>query len=178
LADEEFHIEKGKLVRQESSQIEAFFQKKVKQSDIQRKISHSHLINKSRLQVLGAKQQSLQDVFMETKSKLVDLTRNAEAYQSLLVNLLLQGFYRLMEPSVMIQVRQQDVSIVQSAIESACKEYEKTLGIKIVCIIDEKNPLPSTSCGGVILGSLDWTIKCSNTLESRLELLQDQVEFN
>ena len=53
--------------------------------------------------------------------------------------------------------------------------YEKTLGIKISCIIDEKNQLPSSSCGGVILGSLDWTIKCSNTLQSRLELLQDQV---
>jgi V-type H+-transporting ATPase subunit E len=37
-ADEEFNIEKGKLVRAETVNIEAFFQKKLKQSDVQRKM--------------------------------------------------------------------------------------------------------------------------------------------
>jgi V-type H+-transporting ATPase subunit E len=37
-ADEEFNIEKGKLVRAETAQIEAFFQKKLKQAEVQRKM--------------------------------------------------------------------------------------------------------------------------------------------
>ena len=40
-ADEEFNIEKGKIVRAETVNIEAFFQKKLKQSDIQRKMYES-----------------------------------------------------------------------------------------------------------------------------------------
>lgn len=47
-ADEEFNIEKGKLVRAETVNIEAFFTKKVKQAEVQRKIATSHLINKNR----------------------------------------------------------------------------------------------------------------------------------
>lgn len=37
-ADEEFNIEKAKLVRQETVTIEAFFEKKRKQAEIQRKM--------------------------------------------------------------------------------------------------------------------------------------------
>jgi V-type H+-transporting ATPase subunit E len=42
-ADEEFNIEKAKLVRQETVAIEAFYQKKIKQADIQRKMCVSIL---------------------------------------------------------------------------------------------------------------------------------------
>lgn len=37
-ADEEFNIEKAKLVRQETLAIEAFYQKKTKQADVLRKM--------------------------------------------------------------------------------------------------------------------------------------------
>jgi V-type H+-transporting ATPase subunit E len=37
-ADEEFNIEKAKLVRQETLAIEAFYEKKMKQADVQRKM--------------------------------------------------------------------------------------------------------------------------------------------
>ncbi len=37
-ADEEFNIEKAKIVRQETIAIEAFYQKKAKQAEIQKKM--------------------------------------------------------------------------------------------------------------------------------------------
>jgi V-type H+-transporting ATPase subunit E len=37
-ADEEFNIEKAKIVRQETVAIEAFFAKKTKQAEVQRKM--------------------------------------------------------------------------------------------------------------------------------------------
>lgn len=41
-ADEEFNIEKAKLVRSEAVIIESMFAKKIKQSSVQRKMYHLH----------------------------------------------------------------------------------------------------------------------------------------
>ncbi|CAB4421542.1 unnamed protein product [Rhizophagus irregularis] len=57
---------KAKLVRQESNNIEATFQRKIKQAEIQKKITQSNMINKTRLKVLQVRQQMLEEVFNET----------------------------------------------------------------------------------------------------------------
>ena len=64
-ADEEFSIEKGKLVRQETIQIEEFFERKLKQQEIQNKIAGSHLVNKNRLKVLQRREELLNQLFSE-----------------------------------------------------------------------------------------------------------------
>ncbi|KAJ2999491.1 V-ATPase V1 sector subunit E [Globomyces sp. JEL0801] len=185
-ADEEFNIEKGKLVRAETVAIEAFFQKKLKQADVQRKISASHLINKNRLQVLAQRQQVLNDLFAQTKLQLNSLTKDSGKYQELLKNLLLQGMYRLMEKNVLIKVREQDYNLAESAIKDAVQIFKQASGIDCTIEVDKANPLPkerynveiNNSYGGVVLGTPNWNILCSNTLESRLDLLQENVLLN
>lgn len=175
-ADEEFNIEKGKIVRAETVNIEAFFQKKLKQSDIQRKITQSHLINKNRLKVLATRQQVLNDLFAETKANLKSISQDSAKYSNLLKNLILQGLFRLMENTVLIQAREQDYATVEAAIKEAVVIYSAKSGLAAPqVVIDKEHPLPPHSMGGVIIGNNDWRIKCSNTLESRLELLQDQM---
>ncbi|KAI8899621.1 ATPase, V1/A1 complex, subunit E [Globomyces pollinis-pini] len=174
-ADEEFNIEKGKLVRAETVAIEAFFQKKLKQADVQRKISASHLINKNRLQVLAQRQQVLNDLFAQTKLQLNSLTKDSGKYQELLKNLLLQGMYRLMEKNVLVKVREQDYNLAESAIKDAVQIFKQASGIDCTIEVDKANPLPKESYGGVVLGTPNWNILCSNTLESRLDLLQENM---
>ncbi|EGF80473.1 hypothetical protein BATDEDRAFT_35129 [Batrachochytrium dendrobatidis JAM81] len=174
-ADEEFNIEKGKFVRQETVAIEAFFQKKLKQAEVSRKIAQSNLINKNRLRVLQARQTVLNEMFSEAKSALSKISEDKATYQELIKNLLLQGMFQLMEAKVTVNCRTIDVSLVKSAIESAKTEYTKQLKIPVEITIDEANPLPESSHGGVTLSAVGGRIKCSNTLESRLELLQEQM---
>ncbi|KAI8844249.1 ATP synthase subunit-domain-containing protein [Chytridium lagenaria] len=174
-ADEEFNIEKAKLVRQETIAIEAFYQKKIKQAEVSRKIAHSNHVNKNRLRVLQARQQILDELFEETRSKLVSISSDAAKYQSLLKDLLLQAFYQLMEPGILVQCRKQDVAIVQAASEEAKAVYAKALGTQIKVEISSTNFLPESSGGGVVVSSTDGRIRVSNTLVSRLEILGDTM---
>lgn len=73
----------------------------------------------------------------------------------------------------MIQVREVDFDVATEAIKDATVEFTKLAKVEIT--IDREHPLPSSHLGGLVIGTMDGRIKCENTLESRLELLQDQV---
>ncbi|KAJ3111626.1 Dynein heavy chain 6, axonemal [Phlyctochytrium bullatum] len=185
MADEEFNIEKAKLVRQETIAIEAFYQKKLKQAEVARKMSaqpyhfsnysraHSNHVNKNRLRLLQARQQVLDELFEDAKSKLTAISSDPVAYQTLLKDLLLQAFHQLMEDDVVIQCRKEDVSLVQKAAEEAKAKY----GAKLKFAIDSGSFLPEKSGGGVIVSANGGRIRVSNTLESRLEILGDVLSF-
>ncbi|CAG8438587.1 12821_t:CDS:2 [Dentiscutata heterogama] len=122
-ADEEFNIEKAKLVRQESINIEATYQRKIKQAEIQKKIAQSNLINKSRLKVLQERQQMLEELFGETRSKLKEISQNKDSYINLLKDLILQGLYQLMDENVSIIVKESELDLAQNAIKLATKTF-------------------------------------------------------
>lgn len=79
-----------------------------------------------------------------------------------------------MEPVVLVQAREQDYDLVEKAIAKAAVEFEAH-AFKVTATINKQSPLPKESYGGVIVGTPNWNIKVANTLESRLELLQEQV---
>ncbi|KAJ2999707.1 V-ATPase V1 sector subunit E, partial [Thoreauomyces humboldtii] len=172
-ADEEFNIEKAKIVRQETVAIEAFYQKKHKQAEVQRKIAQSNHINKCRLKVLQARQQVLSELLGEAKSQLVNISGDRSKYEGLLKDLLLQGFYQLMEKEVKVNCRAKDVDAVRKAVEQANEVYGKEFGYKVNAVIDEANPLPEAGAGGVVVGAHEGRIRVSNTMESRLDLLSE-----
>ncbi|KAJ3216691.1 V-ATPase V1 sector subunit E [Dinochytrium kinnereticum] len=174
-ADEEFNIEKAKLVRQETIAIEAFYQKKIKQAEVSRKISHSNHVNKNRLRLLQARQQVMEELFAEARSLLSTISSDPTKYHALLKDLLLQSFYQLMDDNVAVQCRKQDVPAVQKAIEEAKAVYTKTLGSPIKAEIDNSAFLPDSSGGGVIVSATGGRIRVSNTLESRLDILGDAM---
>ncbi|KAJ3105534.1 hypothetical protein HDU97_008013 [Phlyctochytrium planicorne] len=172
-ADEEFNIEKAKLVRQETIAIEAFYQKKIKQAEVARKIAHSNHVNKNRLRLLQARQQILDELFAEARNKLLTISSDPSKYQALLKDLLLQAFYQLMEEKIVIQCRKADHAIVQSALEEAKTAYTKALNKPLKAEIDSSNALPEKSAGGVVVSAFEGRIRVSNTLESRLDILGD-----
>ncbi|KAI9101204.1 ATPase, V1/A1 complex, subunit E [Phlyctochytrium arcticum] len=174
-ADEEFNIEKAKIVRQETIAIEAFYQKKMKQAEIQRKIAQSNHVNKCRLKVLQARQQVLNELTAEARNRLPKISADREKYQKLLNELLLQGFYMLMEPKITVNCRKVDVEAVKQAIEHAKPIYAKEGGINAQVTIDGENPLPEKSAGGVVISAHDGRIRVNNTLETRLDLLAEQM---
>ena len=54
-AEEEFNIEKGRLVQQQRVKIMEFYERKEKHIELQKKIEMSNLQNKARLKVLKAR---------------------------------------------------------------------------------------------------------------------------
>uniref|UniRef100_A0A3B3Z8R0 Uncharacterized protein n=1 Tax=Periophthalmus magnuspinnatus TaxID=409849 RepID=A0A3B3Z8R0_9GOBI len=144
-AEEEFNIEKGRLVQTQRVKIMEYYEKKEKQIEQHKKIQMSHLMNQARLKVLKARD----DMIM--------------------------GFYQLLESKVTVRCRQQDVAVVQAAVDKVIPIYKESVKMNIVVKIDPERFLPSDICGGIDVYNDNGKIKVSNTLERRLELITHQI---
>lgn len=173
-ANEEFAIEKSKLVRQETDSIDTTYEKKFKQASMSQQITRSTVANKSRLKVLAARQELLDSIFETAANKLQEGVKDKKKHAETLKNLILQGLYALDERSgIVVRARKADTELVKKAAEEASKEYKKALGKESSVTLDEKNPLPEGSKGGVILVGGEGKIEIDNTFEARLRLLGD-----
>ncbi|EMC94439.1 hypothetical protein BAUCODRAFT_149592 [Baudoinia panamericana UAMH 10762] len=170
-ADEEFSIEKSKLVRTETSRIDADYAKRHTQAGMSQQIAKSTLANKVRLRVLGAKQEMLNDLFEQAGKKLKEGKQAKE--EGVLKGLVLEGLYALNEKKVVVRCRKQDVEVVGKAVEAARGEYkEKMGGREVEVVIDEKERLPEDSAGGVSILNGTGKIDINNTFDERLKLLE------
>lgn len=143
-ADEEFAIEKSKLVREETSSIDKEYEKKFKQASMSQQITRSTMANKTRLKVLSARQSLLDDLFEETSSK-VGKAAEGKNYDAILKGLILEGMYMLNEKKLAVRCRKADKEKVEKAAKEAGKEYKEKMGSECETAIDEKNMLPDDS---------------------------------
>ncbi|XP_014909139.1 V-type proton ATPase subunit E 1a isoform X2 [Poecilia latipinna] len=171
--DEEFNIEKGRLVQTHRVKIMDYYEKKEKQIEQHKKIQMSQLKNQARLKVLKARDDM--DLLNEARQRIADIAKDPDRYAKLLEGLVLQGFYQLLEPKVTIRCRQQDVDMVQAAVNKNVAVYKETVKSNITVRIDQDHFLPSDICGGVEVYNNNGKIKVSNTLESRLDLVAQQM---
>lgn len=174
-AEEEFNIEKGRLVQTQRVKIMEYYEKKEKQIEQHKKIQMSHLLNQARLKVLKARDNMIIELMKEAQQRLSDIAKDADNYSVLLQGLVLQGFYQLLESKVTVRCRQQDVEMVQAAVNKVVPIYKDSVKSNIVVKIDQERFLPSDICGGVEVYNDNGKIKVTNTLERRLELITHQM---
>jgi len=174
-ADEEFAIEKSKLVRTETSSIDTLYEKKFKAATMSQQISKSTAANKTRLKILSARQELLDDIFEQARGKLGEVTGDKGRYQAVLKNLLLEGCYALDEGKVQVRARKGDWEVLRKAVGEAEKEFKEKMGKEVKVEIDEKNPLPEESAGGLSIVGGGGKIDINNTFEERLKLLEDNA---
>ena len=147
-ADEEFAIEKSKLVRQETANVDLLYEKKFKQASMSQQITRSTLANKGRLRVLSAKQALLDELFERAREQLATTAagkKGKDSYQDVLKGLILEGLYALNEEKVLIRARKADYDVVKKAIDAASEEYKGKVGDDVALEVDEKEPLPEGS---------------------------------
>ena len=141
-ADEEFAIEKSKLVRQETSSIDSSYEKKFKQASMSQQITRSTVANKTRLRVLSSRQELLDDLFEQARGRLGEVAKEGNRYEDVLKNLILEGAYALNEPKIQVRARKADYEVVKKAIDAAAKEYKQNIQKDVQIDIDESNPQP------------------------------------
>jgi V-type H+-transporting ATPase subunit E len=140
-AREEFAIEKSKLVRQETDGIDSAYEKKFKQATMSQQITRSTVANKTRLKVLGARQELLDDIFSAAQKRLKEAASDKSRYEKVLSGLILEGLYAMSEPEVQIRARKADYDVAKKAIDIASSEYKEKTGKTVTVTIDEANPL-------------------------------------
>ncbi|KAI0777888.1 ATPase V1/A1 complex subunit E [Irpex lacteus] len=172
-ADEEFAIEKAKLVKQEQQAIDAQYEKKRKNAEVSQKIAQSTLTNKSRLKLLQQREEHLQDLFTTARESIVSLSASEDRYVQFLENVITQGLLALLESDVVVLARDKDIDVVKKAAENAEKQYQelssKTVTTKV------QGGLSEDLAGGVVLIGANNRITIDNTLDERLRLLEDRM---
>ncbi|KAL0275488.1 UNVERIFIED_CONTAM: hypothetical protein PYX00_003320 [Menopon gallinae] len=174
-AEEEFNIEKGRLVQQQRLKIMEYYERKEKQVELQKKIQSSNMLNQARLKVLKVREDHVQNVLDEARRHLGEITKDPANYSKVLKSLIVQALYLLMEPAVSIKVRKVDEDLVRKILPDCAKEYKASIGKDVTLTIDPEGYLPPDTCGGIELQSHKGRIKISNTLEARLELIAQKL---
>lgn len=174
-AEEEFNIEKGRLVQQQRLKIMEFFEKKEKQVELQKKIQSSNMLNQARLKVLKVREDHVRNVLEEARRRLGDVTKNENEYRKILHQLIIQALYQTMETNVTLRCRKVDVPLIESLLPEISEEYKKNIGHDVVIHIDTDVVLPPDTCGGIEIIALNGRVRVPNTLESRLELISQQL---
>lgn len=174
-AEEEFNIEKGRLVQQQRTKILEYYEKKEKQVELQRKIQSSNMLNQGRLKCLKAREDHLHNVLEEARMNLNRISADSHRYPSILKGLILQALFQMLEKEVILQCRSQDIQLVEKLLPECLHELEEAWGEKTKVTIDRMNYLPAESAGGVELSAKGGKIRVSSTLESRLELIANQI---
>jgi len=174
-AEEEFNIDKGRLVQQERLKVIGYYEKREKQIDLQRKIQRSNFLNQSRLQFLKTQDDHIQTVLDDARKKLGEVVSDSARYKQVLLGLLTQCLFQLLEPVALIRCRSADLELVKEVRDDALKTYREKTKNDCDLQIDTTNHLPADCAGGVELTAKQGRIKVTNTLESRLELLSRQM---
>ncbi|CAB3374726.1 Hypothetical predicted protein [Cloeon dipterum] len=174
--EEEFNLEKGKMVQQSRLKIMEFFEKREKQVELNRKIQSSNFNNQVRLRALTVRESHIFKVLDETRGVLGGIAQDKAKYSIVMHQLILQGMLQFLEPNITIKVRQEDVEITESVLDSVIDEFTEITGKRNCTIhINMESFLSPKSCGGVILQAHGDRMKIVNTLEARLDLVAHQV---
>jgi len=171
-AEEEFNLEKGRLVQQARAKIMEIYEKKEKSIDLQVKISNSNLKNAARLKLLKKKEELMNEFYDKNvaDAKRV-VSQDPARYKTVMIQLTVQSLSRLLEPKVTVRVRQQDVNLMKS-IAQECESQLKnsTQGkYETKITVDEENFLNPDLIGGVELYAMGDRIFMVNTLDARIK---------
>ncbi|KAL4377547.1 hypothetical protein GQ457_02G021010 [Hibiscus cannabinus] len=189
-AEEEFNIEKLQLVEAEKKKIRQEYEKKEKQVEIRKKIEYSMQLNASRIKVLQAQDDVVNEMKGSASKDLLNVSHDHHVYKRLLKDLIVQSLVRLKEPSVLLRCRKEDLHLVESVLDSAKDEYaSKVNGHPPEIFVDDVHLPPGPShhhgffhhhhhaeahgpfcSGGVVIASRDGKIVCENTLDARLDV--------
>ncbi len=165
----------GRLVQQQRVKIMEFYERKEKQIELQKKIQNSNLLNTARLRVLKAREDALRALQEEARQRLASLVRDQNGYRRLLEGLLTQALFQLLEDSVVIRCRQQDVQLVQEVLPRAAQAYKAVANKTVNLTIDKENFLSPDISGGIELYAQRGKIRIENTLESRIDMISQQM---
>ncbi|KAA0197520.1 putative ATPase H+ transporting lysosomal 31 kDa V1 subunit E [Fasciolopsis buskii] len=173
-AEEEFQIEKSRLVQSQRMKIMEYYSRKEKQIELSKKIQDSNLKNLSRLKVLQSRENHVEMLLDEAKQRLAELSRDRPRYEACIRGLITQSLLQLLEPEVVVKCRASDQELVQTVLPSCLSAYKQMVNTDCRVAI-AKEYLPESSAGGVELSSKDGRIKVVNTLESRLDQISEQM---
>lgn len=103
----------------------------------------------------------MSSVLDEARRRLGEVTKDQAKYQEILLTLILQGLFQIMEPKTLIKCRAVDKDLVQGLLQRAADEYKSKMGKDVQLTVETNSFLGADTCGGVELVALNGRIRVS-----------------
>lgn len=165
-AQEEYDVEKMRLVEAEKTKIRANAEKKRKQVDVDRRVSRANYSKMQRLRVMEERAKIMEQLHEQTRQKIMAKVADPSQYKRMLTDLIHQSLQSLRTDAV-IQCRQEDAAEVSRQIPELEKWYKEKMGASISIQTSKTFLDAQEAWGGVVVVSTDGRIVCNNTLSYR-----------
>eukprot|EP00658_Telonema_sp_P-2_P059183 TRINITY_DN4791_c0_g1_i5.p1 TRINITY_DN4791_c0_g1~~TRINITY_DN4791_c0_g1_i5.p1 ORF type:complete len:217 (+),score=105.81 TRINITY_DN4791_c0_g1_i5:26-676(+) len=166
-AQEEYDVEKMRLVEAEKAKIRTGLEKKKKQVEIDRRVASAHHSKKQRIRLMEERGKVLDDLKDVCKSKILGIVQDAKQYKVLMATLINQSVAAIQD-DCLVQCASEDEAIVKALFSEAQAEYTKNTGNKVSITMSADKLNREETWGGVIVRSADGRITCNNTLVARM----------
>ena len=173
--DEEFNIEKLRMVEAEKQKIRAAYEVKEKQVEVQKRIAQSNEVRFSRLKALKERDDAMQKVLAEAAAKLPGLVSSSE-YPALLEALIYEGLTQLADTKVIVKGVAGGETATKAALAKALPRFEKwakenkSAEFAAAISVTFSTESLKSGIGGVELIGFGGKITLNNTLQNRLML--------
>jgi len=185
----EYVAEKLSLTQEASAAIREEYEKKRKDRVITKRIERSKALNNARYQSMRRRDDKMKALKDEVTHKLEEVSSSPK-YRDLLRLLIVQGCLALQEKTVTVKCRAVDQKLVEPLLAEAVTIFQDTChkasGVKpsltLTLASDHLAVAPSQAkggpscCGGIELLARGGKIRCSNTLDSRLDIAFRDLE--
>lgn len=174
-AEEDFNIEKGRLVQQEKLKIMQQYERKEKQVEVERKIASSNALNAARLRLLEKQDALLKGIFEVASKRLSEQAHDKAKNKAIYEGLVTESLVSMLEENVEVRTRKSDLDIVKSVIGAAVAKATEMSKQKYKVTVMEDQFLPEDCCGGIEMSAQGGRIKVVNTLQNRLDAATSQT---
>nr|CCC95517.1 unnamed protein product [Trypanosoma congolense IL3000] len=174
-AQEEYDVEKMRLVEAEKVKVRASNEQKMKQVDVGRRVARANFSKAQRLRVMEAQSTIVEQLKENIKKKLLVFVKDTKRYRQLLVTLLHEALLAVRTDAV-VHACKNDESIVSPMLREVEQWYQKTVGTRVSIKMGQEYLNEEEALGGVVVKSEDGHIVCNWTLSSRMKnCLNDQL---
>jgi len=171
-AQEAYAAEKQHIVEDEKVRLKKDFERRESNVALEAKIANATEMNKNKLQVLAAASTEVNNVFQATCEELSKIPGDKNKYQKLLAALIAEGAEKIGTTQVRVRGRVADKPVIEKAI-SDCKGLTCQFDDRDLVNDDSVSDVETKCLGGVIVYTMDGKIRCSQTLNSRLQVAYD-----
>eukprot|EP00796_Vickermania_ingenoplastis_P008227 gene8227-5749_t len=165
-AQEEYDVEKMRVVETEKAKIRALTDKKKTQVDIDCRVSKANFSKTQRMRIMAERAKVMEELEEVTKKGILATIANPSEYETLLRDLIRQSILAI-RTSVVVTCIKEDESVVNSLMKGLVDWYRSQRN-EAITITVSKNYLDKEEVwGGVVVASADGRIVCNNTLAHR-----------
>ncbi|XP_046669556.1 V-type proton ATPase subunit E 1-like isoform X2 [Homalodisca vitripennis] len=177
LTEEEFNKEKLSYMEARTEAVKKYY------DNLEKKYEHQILLDMSKMKtqghrdILATRHTVIDELFNTVQCRITNLTleENVCLYKKVLCKLIIQGLLKIMEPEVVIEVRQKDITISKKLLKQVQDYFHGKTGMTINLLLSENSFLPENSNGGVVLYTKSKSIRLDNTLETKLTLVRNII---